>query len=88
MWLAPFDRGVSQSVRLKTMPTEDEGVSQIEVEIKRLSGEHSSWYRLNRRFLREVRKQFLIFRTVPPAVKEQYTSEGAKTLGLDVVAAS
>ncbi len=87
MWLSPFDRGVSQSVKLRTMPTEDEGVSQIEVEIKRLAGEHSTWYRLNRRFLREVRKQFLIFRTVPPAVREQYGVEGTKTLGLDVVPA-
>jgi len=87
MWLAPFDRGVSQHVQFRTMPTEDEGISQIEVEIDRESGEHAAWYRLNRRFLREVRKQFLIFRTVPPTVKEQYAEEGSRLLGLDHVPA-
>jgi hypothetical protein len=87
MWLAPFDRGVSQRVQFRTMPTEDEGISQIEVEIDRESGEHATWYRLNRRFLREVRKQFLIFRTVPPVVKDQYAQEGTRTLGLEHVPA-
>ena len=87
MWLAPFDRGVSQRVQFRTMPTEDEGISQIEVEIDRESGEHASWYRLNRSFLREVRKQFLIFRTVPPTVKDQYAQEGTRTLGLEHVPA-
>jgi hypothetical protein len=86
-WLAPFDRGVSQQVQFRTMPTEDVGVSQIEVSITRLSGEHSTWYRLNRRFLQELRKQFLIFRTVPPGVKDRYAEEGAERLGLVVAPA-
>jgi len=75
-WLSPFDMGISQDVELRALPTEDEGISRIQVCIRRLSGEVSSWKRLNRRFLTEIRKQFLIWRTVPPYTKAEYAEEG------------
>jgi hypothetical protein len=75
-WLAPFDMGVSQEVDLGAIPTEDEGITRIELEIRRLSGDVSSWRRLNRGFLTELRKQFLIWRTVGQEIKDQYAEEG------------
>ena len=40
----------------------------------------SSWKRLNRGFLTELRKQFLIWRTVDQEVKDEYTGEGRQYL--------
>jgi len=79
-WLAPFDLSVSQNVQLRALPTEDEGITRIEMLITRLSGEVSNWMRLNRGFLTLMRKQFLIWRTVPAEVKEEYRLEGEARL--------
>ena len=87
VWLAPFDMGISQHVQLRALPTEDEGISRIQVLIHRLSGEVSSWTRLNAGFLTEIRKQFLIWRTVPESVKAEYIEEGRR-LVQELVAAS
>ncbi len=76
VWLAPFDMGISQNVELRALPTEDEGIARIQVFIHRMSGEMSSWQRLNKGFLTEIRKQFLIWRTVPESVKIEYAEEG------------
>ena len=79
-WLAPFDLSVSQNVQLRALPTEDEGITRIEMQITRLSGEVSNWMRLNRGFLTLMRKQFLIWRTVPADVKETYREQGEERL--------
>jgi len=78
VWLAPFDMGISQRVELRALPTVDEGITRIQVFIGRLTGEVSSWTRLNKGFLTEIRKQFLIWRTVPESVKAEYIEEGRK----------
>lgn len=71
-WLAPFDLGVSQSVRLETTPTAMEDVFEIHVIITRLSGDISNWKRVNRRFLNTLRKQFLIWRTLRAEERDKY----------------
>ena len=76
IWIAPFDLGVSQRVRLDMTPMDVHRVYQIHLEIDRLSGEFSSWERANRRFVSLLRKQFLIWRTVPDAVREGYHRRG------------
>jgi len=78
VWLAPFDMGISQNVELRALPTEDEGIARIQVFIHRMSGEMSSWQRLNKGFLTEIRKQFLIWRTVPESIKVEYAEEGRR----------
>jgi hypothetical protein len=81
-WLAPFDLGVSQEVGMKAIPTGEYDIYEIHLEIRRLSGEVNNWVRLNRRFLDIIRKQFLIWRTVSPEVKNEYREQGEKTFGL------
>ncbi|MBI2193730.1 MAG: FtsX-like permease family protein [Planctomycetes bacterium] len=80
MWLAPYDLGVSQHVDLRAEQTEDRGISSVQLQIRRLSGDVSSWKRVNKRFLSELRKQFLIWRTVPEATKMAYAVEGKEKL--------
>jgi hypothetical protein len=74
-WLAPFDLGVSQHIKLETVPTELEDVYDLRLTLTRVSGDVSNWKRVNRRFLNTLRKQFLIWRTLSPAEREKYLHE-------------
>jgi hypothetical protein len=80
IWIAPFDMGVSQMTKLQFLPTGDEGVMKIVVEITRVTGEHKAWVRLNKGFLGELRKQFLIWRTISAVQKDDYTEQGKEML--------
>ncbi|HEY3333161.1 MAG TPA: FtsX-like permease family protein [Capsulimonadaceae bacterium] len=75
VWLAPFDLGVSQNIRLQTVPTELEDVFAVIMILHRQSGDVSNWKRVNRRFLNVVRKQFLIWRTLSAEQRERYLNE-------------
>jgi hypothetical protein len=71
-WVAPFDLGVSQRVQLRTIPTDMEDVYEIRLHLDRVSGDVSSWRRVNRRFLNTLRKQFLIWRTLRAEERDRY----------------
>ncbi len=79
-WLAPYDLGVNQTVIFDAIPTGEHNIYKIVVSIHRVSGEVASWKRLNRGFLHSLRKRFLVWRTVPPGMKEEYTAEGKRML--------
>jgi hypothetical protein len=74
-WLAPFDLGVSQMIKLETVPTELEDVYDLKLTLTRVSGDVSNWKRVNRRFLNTLRKQFLIWRTLSTAERSRYYEE-------------
>ncbi len=57
------------------MPAGDFGVYTIQLRIQRLSGQANTWVRINRGFLNEMRKQFLLWRTIPDAGKQEYIGE-------------
>jgi len=79
-WLAPFDLGVSQKLRVVMKPLGQYNFYTIDLAIERSSGESTDWKRLNRRFLDGIRKQFLIWRTVSPEVKKEYEHQGRLAL--------
>lgn len=70
--LAPFDLGVSQDFSLETRPSDIEGIDEIHVTLRRRSGQPRDWQRLNKPFLDEIRKQFLIWRSLAPETMEHY----------------
>ena len=79
VWLAPYDLGVSERLHLRTVPTEDAEVYQIEALIVRESGDQSSWLRVTRNFINMLRKQYLLWRTFPAGLKGEY---GKRALAL------
>jgi hypothetical protein len=81
-WLAPFDLGVSQHIKLETVPTDLPDVYDLRLTLTRVSGDISNWKRVNRRFLNTLRKQFLIWRTLDTAERDKYLE------GLDAPAPS
>ena len=78
--LAPFDLGVSQHVVFRAVPEAEHNIYVITLQIRRLSGEDSSWRRVNQRFINVIRKQFLIWRTVDPETKAGYGAQGEEQL--------
>jgi hypothetical protein len=79
VWLTPFDLGVRQHLMLLIHPGQYEDIYEVQVVLQRLSGDDASWYRMNRTFLTELRKQFLQWRSLTPQRMMAYVEE-SKTL--------
>lgn len=80
VWLAPYDFGVSQDLSFRTR----EGIgdeSSADLIITRLSGDQASWRRVNGRFLKGIRKQFLIWRSLGDQSRARYQRAAAAMLG-------
>lgn len=73
--LAPFDLGIFQEFSLHSQPSDIEGILEIVVELKRISGSPSSWVRNNRNFIDDLRNQFLLWRSLPAETVAHYISE-------------
>lgn len=80
MWLAPYDLDVAQDLILLIDPTENEGVYGVTIALQRRSGSEDAWMRTNYGFLDLVRKQFLLWRNLDPALRKRYIQEGAQEL--------
>ncbi|MFW6132627.1 MAG: ABC transporter permease, partial [Planctomycetota bacterium] len=70
--LAPFDLGVNQRFALLSRPSDIEGIDEVRILIYRLSGANGDWQRSNRTFINNLRKQLLIWRSLPQDVMDNY----------------
>jgi hypothetical protein len=76
IWLAPFDLGISQRFLLEAAPTEMAAIYAIRVRLELLSGQRSNWRRANVAFMKAMRLQFLVWRTLAPETMDRYRAEG------------
>jgi hypothetical protein len=83
IWLTPFDLGVRQDLTLLIHPGQFPDIYEVQVILKRLSGDDGSWYRMNRTFLTELRKQFLQWRSLTPQRMLQYVEESKELFSRD-----
>jgi hypothetical protein len=86
--LAPFDLGVTQNFAMLSRPSEIEGIDEVRVLIHRMSGARGDWQRSNRVFINELRKQLLIWRSLPQDVMDKYrqkTFEAWDTLPIEQI---
>jgi hypothetical protein len=84
--LAPFDLGIEQGFVILSQPSDVEGIDEVRVLLKRKSGSYGDWRRATRVFIDDLRKQFLIWRTLDEKVAEQYreqTLEGWETFSVE-----
>ena len=79
VWLAPFDMGVSQHLRLDFVPSSVASIYTVKVIIEWVSGETSSWQRVNQRFMNNLRKQFLMWHMFSEEAKA-YHRQGAEVM--------
>lgn len=78
--LAPFDLGVAESLKMYSAPSDIEGVDVVTVSILRKDGSKSAWLRGNRRFVDEIRNQFLLWRSLPVETVMHYRELAASSL--------
>ena len=72
--LAPFDLGVNQRFAMLSQPSDIEGIDEVRILINRLSGAQGDWQRSNRVFINDLRKQLLIWRSLPHETMDKYRS--------------
>lgn len=76
VWLAPFDFGVRQKVKLVFCPSDlYRGFRQIRVIIHREAGELNAWENLNKTFLNDLRKQLLAWRSLDDEAVTQFAED-------------
>ena len=81
VWVAPLDMGISQNVRIASVPDEEEPeITYLYFTLTRKSGEFATWHRMNRGFLKDLRKQLLIWRLVTPEEKQRLAEEAQELL--------
>jgi hypothetical protein len=80
VWLAPYDLGVRQEVRLTIEPTDLEDIYGIHIELRRASGSVGAWHRLNRVFLGDLRRQLLGWRRLEPERILAFLAQGRESL--------
>ncbi len=78
VWLAPFDQGVVQDTALFIRPGENPLYCDIDVHLHLVSGDWDTWQRVARTFLDDLRKQFLVWRTLADADRRAYASALAR----------
>lgn len=78
--LAPFDLGVAEELRMFSAPSDIEGVDVVTVSIQRKDGSKGAWLRGNRRFVDEIRNQFLLWRSLPVETVMHYRELAAQKL--------
>lgn len=81
IWLAPYDLGVIQTMHLSIHPGEQPGVFDVHVRLEREAGNPNTWRRLNRPFLVEIRKQFLLWRSVDAPRMAEYVAKSRDLFG-------
>jgi len=89
VWVAPLDMGVSQKVKISSVPDpEESNITYLFFVLTRKSGEFQTWQRMNLGFLKDLRKQMLIWRLVTPEAKKRLTREGEERLARKAPATS
>jgi len=81
--LAPFDLGVTQRLVLTAVPSEIEGVDEVVILVRRTSGAAADWCRANAVFMKDLRRQFLLWRTLAPELIERYRQATLVALGVN-----
>ena len=81
VWLTPFDLGVRQKLTLLIQPGEFPDIYEVIVMLHRQSGDDASWYRMNRTFLTELRRQFLQWRSLSPERMMRYVRDSRSLFG-------
>ena len=75
VWLAPFDQGVVQQTVLVIAPGSDPHYCDIDVQLDLEAGDLATWHRVVRTFIDDVRKQFLVWRTLNGDDRRHYAEQ-------------
>jgi hypothetical protein len=72
LWLAPFDQGLSQEFELRPVVEVEARFFALQAVMTRRSGDRAAWLRSNKLLLNQLRKQFLVWRSLSPVTQSTY----------------
>ena len=82
VWIAPFDFGISQHLELDTYLAEgEEDIYETSMVLTRKSGSPDSWVKMNHRFMKSIRKQFLLWRLFTTEERAWHVAQARVVLG-------
>ncbi|MHC4914494.1 MAG: FtsX-like permease family protein [Planctomycetota bacterium] len=82
VWIAPFDFGISQALELETYLSEGEvDIYETRMTLTRASGSPDAWVKMNHRFMKSIRKQFLLWRLFTPEERAWHVAKARVLLG-------
>jgi hypothetical protein len=82
VWIAPFDFGISQMLELDTVLAEGEtDIYETRLVLTRLSGAPEAWVKMNHRFMKSMRKQFLLWRMFTNEERAWHVAQAKGLLG-------
>ena len=70
--LPPYDAGIIQNASIEAIYDKETKDYGIVIVLRRTSGPLGNWQRSNVKFINTIRKQFLIWRSLPPKSREDY----------------
>jgi hypothetical protein len=73
--LAPYETGIRQGVEIIATGKTEQGKFTFRILCNRLTGSYSAWENLNRGFIDSLRKQFLLWRSLPLRERGKYTEK-------------
>ena len=76
--LSPFDLGISQEFLLESSDSDISGIKEIHITLTHAGGSPAAWVRNNRRFLDDLRHQFLLWRSLPVESIAYYCDQTAQ----------
>jgi hypothetical protein len=80
VWLAPYDLGVRQELRIVAEPAGVDDVYRMWVRLERRSGQQRTWRKLNRVLLADLRRQLLGWRKLKLKRMLEYIAEAKERL--------
>lgn len=78
--IAPFEAGISQEVELSSVLDRRINRYVFRLYLKRLSGPRNMWIDSNYRFIDDVRKQLLLWGSLPASERKKYIALGSRRL--------
>ncbi len=84
VWLAPFERNITQAVRLGALEGDRPGRWVFVLDLRHLSGPEYLWERSNRAFVDAMRKHLLNWCAMSSAQIEQFASQADELFGAAV----
>jgi len=84
IWLAPFERNVSQHAVLRAEAGDREGRWQFVLHLRRLSGPRYLWQRSNKAFVDALRKHLLNWRAMAGPQADRFVAQAQELFGLQI----
>lgn len=82
VWIAPFDFGISQRLELETfLAAGEKDLYETRMVLTRLSGSPEAWVMMNHRFMKGIRKQFLLWRLFSQEERAWHVAQARAKLG-------